>query len=348
MVKTGISKRKKKKQDKARVASRRGKSRKFSFGWFGSDKTTPKKKPQFKPAAASRGPRGGAGSGIQVPDWRPSVGFLKVVAVLCLLAAAGTGLFFLEKYYVRTVVPVAESQGPLELDGVPDWVSNELRLKIIALAGSGLSSFSLDTETARMVAQNLASFAWLESYRVQTTNRSIQISAEFRKPVVVVEMGSEKFYVDEELVVLDYIAMPKLPIVEAVGVQALTAPAAGESWQRDDLQAVVSLVGLLNKMDSIVAYERPLLGQIRAVDVSNYQGRRDPRQPHILLYTSDDTQIIWGAEPGSSQKYLEAREDEKLAMLYSFYEENGTLANRVKYIELRRPRKNIPQPLNGF
>ncbi len=310
----------------AKRKKRKQKPRKFSFSLRGPKKKSAEKRPRFSFTWA---------------------GLIKPAAILGLLGIIGLGLFFLDRY-VKTVVPVAESQGPLELINPPGWVSPELKERVITTAGAGWASFRLDSDAARSVAQNLDSFAWLEEFQVQTTGRAIRIKAEFRKPVALIKVGLEKFYVDESLVVLDYMPMPKLPIVLVKGVQALTIPPAGQSWQRGDLQAAVALLALLGKMDAMVAAERPLLNQIQAVDVSNFQGRREAREPHILLYAADETQIIWGAEPGSSQQYMEAREDEKLAMLYHFYEENGTLTNRVKYIELRYPRKSVPQPLNSF
>jgi hypothetical protein len=272
---------------------------------------------------------------------------LKLVAIICILSVTGLCLFFLDRY-VRTVVPVAEIKGPVELANPPDWVSPELKQRIIMTACAGRGGFGLDSDAARTVAKNLVSFAWLEEFQVQTTHEAIRIEAEYRKPVALIKNDTRKFYVDENLVVLDYMPMPELPIVLVKGVESLTVPPVGRPWQRDDLKAAVSLLALLHKMDAMVASREPLVTQIRAVDVSNFQGRREPREPHILLYAMDDTQIIWGAEAGSSQQYMEAREDEKLAMLYSFYEENGTLTNRVKYIELRYPRKKVPQPLNSL
>lgn len=310
----------------AKRKKRKQKPRKFSFSLRSSRKTNVEERTRL--------------------NWL-STWLLKPVAILCLLTAIGLGLFFLDGY-VKTVVPVDESKGPIELANPPDWVSSELKERIIATAGAGHNNFRLDNDAARSVAQNLASLAWLAEFQVQTTGQAIQIKAEFRKPLALIKTGLRKFYVDENLVVLDYMPMPKLPVVLVKGVQMLMVPPAGRTWQRDDLQAAVTLLALLDKMDAMVAAEQPLLNQIQAVDVSNFQGRRNRREPHILLYATDETQIIWGAEPGSSQQYMEAREDEKLAMLYGFYQENGTPANRVKYIELRYPRKNIPQPLNSF
>jgi len=310
----------------AKRKKRKQKPRKTTFSIRGPRKTTAKKQTRF--------------------NW-PTTNLLKPAVIICFLAAAGVGLLFLDKY-VKTAVPVAESQGPIELVSPPDWLSDELKERIIATAGAGHNDFQLNNDAARSVAQNLTPLAWLEEFQVQTTGRAIQIKADIRKPVAMIKIGHEKFYVDENLVVLDYMPMPRLPIVPVIGVQALKVPPAGRPWQRDDLQAAVALLALLHKMDAMVAVKQPLINQIQSVDVSNFQGRRDRREPHILLYAIDETQIIWGAEPGSSQQYMEAREDEKLAMLYSFYEENTPPANRVKYIELRYPRKRVPQPLNSF
>jgi hypothetical protein len=279
-------------------------------------------------------------------NW-PSKGLLKPAVIICFLAAVGAGIFFLDKY-VKTAVPVAESKGPIKLVSPPDWLSDELKERIITVAGAGHNDLQLDNDAARLVAQNLTSLAWLEQFQVQTTGQDILIKAEFRKPEALIMTGRQQFYVDENLVVLDYMPMPKLHVVLVKGAQIPTVPPAGQLLQRDDLQAAVALLALLHKMDAMAAVKRPLINQIQSVDVSNFQGRRDRREPHILLHTTDETQIIWGAEPGSSQQYMEAREDEKLAMLYSFYEENTDPANRVKYIELRYPRKRVPQPLNSF
>ena len=70
--------------------------------------------------------------------------------------------------------------------------------------------------------------------------------------------------------------------------------------------------------------------------------------PYFTLTAKDGTQIYWGAAVGSAKRYMEAAEKEKLAMLYAFYTRHGTLQNIVKYIELRRPQKTMPQPINDY
>jgi hypothetical protein len=114
------------------------------------------------------------------------------------------------------------------------------------------------------------------------------------------------------------------------------------------LAAAVTILGKLEQMDATVAPEKPLLYEIDSIDVSNFEGRKNRREPHIVLYTKDSTEIIWGAEFGTWQRYLEAPDDEKLAKLYSYYEEFGTLLGGAKYINLRDPQETIPRPTDKY
>jgi hypothetical protein len=101
-------------------------------------------------------------------------------------------------------------------------------------------------------------------------------------------------------------------------------------------------------MDKSVTPNKPLLYDIDRIDVSNFTGRKNSRLPHIVLYTRDDTEVIWGAEFGRWQRYLEATDEEKLAKLYAYYKEYGSLSGGVKYINLRDPQDNIPQPADKY
>ena len=88
---------------------------------------------------------------------------LKVLAVVCVFAAAGLGLVFLEKY-VKQAVPVPEEIGTLKLVNPPLWVNQALKDKIYAAAGANGEDLKLDENTARLVQQNIeARVAWLET-----------------------------------------------------------------------------------------------------------------------------------------------------------------------------------------
>ena len=87
--------------------------------------------------------------------------------------------------------------------------------------------------------------------------------------------------------------------------------------------------------------------EIASIDVANFDGRKNKREPHIVLYTKDNTQIIWGAEIGDWQRHLESPDDDKLAKLYTYYQQYGTLSG-VKYINLRDPRQTIYLPVDKY
>jgi hypothetical protein len=275
--------------------------------------------------------------------YRPSLtGILKVSAIICVFVAGGVSLYFAERY-VKSAKP-AET-GPLELVNVPKWVSSELKAKICDAAGG--KTLRLDEEAAEMVAENLASVAWLDNIKIQTTHKQVLIEARWRKPMAMVKSGPQNFYVDDELVVLDFVPIPNLPIVRIEGLSA-RVPSPGEVWQSDDLDAAVTILTKLDQMDKAVTPAKPLLYEIDRIDVSNFNGRKNSRLPHIVLYTKDDTEIIWGAEFGTWQRYLETTDEEKLAKLYAYYKEYGSLSGGVKYINLRDPQDNIPQPVDKY
>ncbi len=274
------------------------------------------------------------------------INILKVLVVICVLAGIVVGIVFLEKY-VKKTVPGPQESVSLELANVPEWVSGELQAKILAAAGS--EAFRLDEDAAQLVAENLASTVWLDEVKVETKHDRLRIEGRWRRPLALVKSGLYKFYVDTELVVLDFVPVPRLPIVKITGLSLITkTPPLGKVWQRDDLAAAVTILNQLNQMDKFITPDKPLLYEIDSINVSNFEGRADARLPHIVLYAKDNTEIIWGAEVGKWQRYLESTDEQKLAKLYSYYKEYGTLLNGAKYINLRDPQDNIPLPTDKY
>ena len=271
-------------------------------------------------------------------------GFLKVLVVVCVFVGAGALLYF-AKRYVTSVKPI--EIGSVELVDVPGWVSVELKAKILGATGG--KTFRLNEESARLVAENLATSAWLDEAQVQITHDSIRIKGRWRKPLAVVKSSLHRFYVDAELVVLDFVPMPHLPIAKVKGLPPSTQkPLPGTIWQRDDLAAAVAVLVRLDRMDKLVSPDKPLLYEIDNINVSNFNGRENDRFPHIVLYAKDNTEIIWGAEIGAWQRYLEATDEEKLAKLYGYYKEHGSLLDGAKYIKLCDPQDKIPLPIDKY
>lgn len=267
----------------------------------------------------------------------------KIVAVMVFLAAAGTFLRYAEGY-VRQTTPVEE--GNLVLLNVPTWVNWDLKARVVAAAGG--NRFPIREDTAEVVARNLASVSWLDDIEVQVTHDAVQVKALWRKPIVLLERGPSKFYVDADLVALDYMPMAQLPIVKVEGPALGLPPAPGSVFDRDDLAAAVKLIILLSRMDAEIAPKNPLLEQITSIDVSNFNGRENHREPHIVFHSKDGAEIRWGAEIGEWAKHMEARDEEKLAKLYTYYKEHGSLGAGVRYINLHDPQDKVPQPIDRY
>jgi len=275
---------------------------------------------------------------------------LKILAAVCVLSGIVIGLIYLEKY-VKETVPVQQGAGDLVLADVPLWVSDQLKQKVRTIAVANGSNPVLDDDAVSSVQRNIEKLVpWLDDVKVTVPHNTLRVEAQWRKPIALIKSGLTKFYVDAEQVVLDYMQMPNLPIVEIEGLLPMVTktPPLGEVWQRDDLAAAVKILNRLDHMDKALTPDKPLLFEIDRIDVSNYNGRRNRSHAHIILYAKDNTEIIWGAELDKWQQHLESTDEEKLAKLYGYYNDYGTLTGGAKYINLRDPRDKIPLPIDKY
>jgi hypothetical protein len=272
---------------------------------------------------------------------------VKVAAVIGFLTTSGAFLRYAEAY-VKTITPAQE--GTLVLVSPPPWAKYDLKCRVADVAGG--RRLPLTEDTASIVARNLASMVWLDDVDVQVTHNSVRVKARWRKPVALIAIPRDrtKIYVDENLVVLDYMPMPHLPIVEIKGVDLKVMPLPGQVFDQQDLAAGVTLAVVLNRMDAQMTPKNPLLNHIASIDVLNFNGRKDPRdrEPHIMFRSKDDTQILWGAEIGEWTKHLEATDEQKLAKLYAYYRDYGSLSAGAKYINLRDPQDQVPRPIEKY
>ncbi len=265
--------------------------------------------------------------------------FLIILAAGVCLAGVVFGFIKLDQY-IQAVTPVSEKYGFIELVDKPGWFNSDLVRKVELAVGG--EEFALDKTSARMVAENLKDLPWLYEVKTQTTNKSVQIRAQYRKPLALVKSSRKMYYISGDLVVLDHVPISKLAIVEIKG--ASSPPPVGTVWDADGIVSAVELLKVLAKMDEISTPGSPLLKEIASIETSNIGGRKSARKPHIVMYANDGTQVLWGAAVGESSRYLEASDKEKLAMLYGFFKEHGSIQGRVKYIELRNPQKELPLP----
>ena len=307
--------------------SKRGSKSGGLLAWFTAEK---------KPKRRSAKP--------QPVDWKHR---LAITGVIFGWIALGGGLcvgFYYMQRYINQKREVNEPKGKLELINAPSWLTSQWLQEITLVVGG--NEFTLDESIAAMIGSRLESLSWMHDVKINTVPDKIQVRATYRRPAVKVKIRSNQWvYLDQGLVVTDYIPVTAFPVVELRGISARDLPLPGEAYRSDSAQAAVTLVELLEKMDQKRFPDKPLLGEIEWIDVSNYGGRRSASRPHLILKAVDGTEVYWGAAFGQSARFLEAGEAEKVTKLYEFYEQNGkTILGKVKYIELRTPQIQLPRP----
>jgi len=265
---------------------------------------------------------------------------LRVFAISVVLVGIAIGFYYLERY-VHASPKVLHAVHKLKFDKSPLWANEELLAKIKE-AASRNEDFTIDDDLAASVAKNLSIVAWLENVKVRVVGDAVVVSANWRTPVALFRGQDRQVYVASDLTILDYVPLAAAPIVELTGVGSGTVPMVGKVWDKADVAAAAEVLRLLDKMDMLTT-QKPLLSRIASIDMSNLNGRKSATEPHIVLITKDGKNINWGAAVGTTQKYLEATDQEKLASLYDSYKADGTL-EKYKYIELRYPQKAVPQP----
>jgi hypothetical protein len=274
---------------------------------------------------------------------------LKVISLTVMPCCLFFGFVYLDRY-VKQTVPVAQRTGVLELVSPPWWLNDALKEKIYAAATANGENLKLDEDAAESVRQNLEKAGgWLDNVKVQTTGQTFRIWAKWRKPLAVIKTTKETFYVDADSCVMDYVEVQGLPIIKIEGVkESVDSLQTGKICRRDDIAAAAAILERLDKRDSLELQGRGLLCEIARINVSNFNGRKSEKNPHIVLYATDDTEIIWGAEVGKWYRHLEVTDEQKIARLYSFFNEKGTLLGRIKTINLRDPKESVPLPIDKY
>lgn len=266
-----------------------------------------------------------------------------ILAWACVGAGICVGFIYLHRY-ISATGPAAAKYGPIELDGVPEWLEQNWIDTITATAGG--TSFLLNDQTAQMIAERLDTLSWMDQVRVQATPSLLRVEAVYRKPAARVKIGTGRWvYLDEQGVVLDPLPLDSIHLVEIRGLPADQVPPPGGTCHADQAAAAAKLLKILERMDQKCCPDKPLLREIEYIDVSNFARQQSASKPHIIFVAKDGTPIYWGAAYGKSAMYFEAEETEKLTTLYNFYTQNGyTLLGKVKYIDLRTPLSQRPRP----
>lgn len=283
---------------------------------------------------------------------------LRIVAVFIVLSGVATGFVYLDRY-AQSIEDLTRF-GPLEYYHLPEWVkaSPAIGEQIDKIVGEAVA---LEPGTAEAVAVRLGALPWLYNVYTQTAQESVRVRADWRKPMAIVQQGKNKVHIawiekedplydlDQRRVnVIDFVPVEGITMVEITG-SGVSIPRMQNglgTWSAPEIVTTAEMLKALGNMDRKYFSQKPLLGQIQRVDISNFGGRKDSKAAHIMLYATDGTEIRWGAAFGQASTYAEATEVEKVGSLYGFYRKYGTLIGKVKCIDLRIAQVIPPRPMD--
>jgi len=165
----------------------------------------------------------------------------------------------------------------------------------------------MDPDLVPSVAASFSSNPWVR--RVIAVERAypdqVRVRLEMRTPRLAVRRAGGIVLVDRDGIRLPgvYQQAPR-PAFEVSGAVSLP-PAPGRAWEGPEIACALEMAALAEGEPVLRAFD------IRAVDVANLNGRRDPRSPDLSLVTGAGSVIGWGRAP-SAARYGEPALSEKL------------------------------------
>ena len=172
-----------------------------------------------------------------------------------------------------------------------------------------------DPKLCRRLAERVAGVGWVERvHHVRlSSDATFRISADYRRPIAMVQQGTGFLLVDRHAVRLPGSYRYDAAWLLIRGVAA-PAPTAGVGWNGEDVRAGLAVLALI--------HDQPFTRQITAVLVDNFGGRLDRLASHIELATDRaGGRIRWGSAPG--REFEENTPVEKLALLNANFAGTG-------------------------
>lgn len=270
------------------------------------------------------------------------VGPIRFVAVFILIVAFVYGLVWLDKY-VKTLPLFTSSSLTVELYERPAWLSKKLagdilRNSLIDLKDTikVLHKEGKHTEIAKIIASRISSNGWVDRFIWirRTFGSHYIVNCSFREPICYVEEDGRIYLISKEGYILpgsytrDSLdnVIDSGPLLAIKGYAGLI-PRSGSRWLNPDIQAGLQLADIIRKM--------PFKDQVKAIDVSNYNGRINPATSWIVLITDRDTIIHWG-RPMGKEDAIEIPAANKLSLLMGIYKRFGHIDFGRAFVDIRR------------
>lgn len=187
----------------------------------------------------------------------------------------------------------------------PPWADPNAGESVVLLP-AGRESL-LDPDLVPNVAASFASNPWVR--RVVSVERAfpdqVRVRLELRTARLAVRRAGGFVLVDRDGIRLPGVYDRAPARTMEVAGSASVPPAAGRAWEGPEIAWSLEMAALADG-------EKILRGiGVRIVDVSNVNGRRDPKSPDLSLVTASGSVVGWGRPP-SAPRFGEPALSEKL------------------------------------
>lgn len=266
---------------------------------------------------------------------------IPTLITLFLVGGCVAGYWYLYKY-VKTNVAYAPEPPKVVLVNRPVWMSDGLADLIARHVRPAVGQSALDHQMLRDRVAILQNEPWIRHVNLvrrvygQAPGDTLEIDCDYRAPIAMVRWEDQYVLVDGEGIVLperiDQVDVPKI-VYGANGKMNIRLidgvnrrpPADGKKWTGDDLAAGLWMVQTL--------YAKRFAEEIMSVDVSNYGGRSNANDAHLVLVTKYGSEIRWGQS--HNWRGFEAGIDRKLMNLEQIYNQYGRVDAKEPWLDLR-------------
>lgn len=244
--------------------------------------------------------------------------------LIAFLTAAILGsVWGLERYF-RKLERFQVYSDTLLLEQLPAWVTPEIRAELADLKDLPEKFSIVEPGICGKVARSFEVIPWVESVesvRRVFPNRMV-VDLKLRKPIVGVKAGKYHYLTDARGYRLSAplkdwpVQKFDLPLVVTRSVQFV--PDRGEPWKDFGVLSGVAVQTYLMKA--------PLQTRIKVIDLTNLNGRTDPRESEVVLWTERNTRIDWGRSPLRKNSPGELTPAVKIAKMVDFEHRNGPMS----------------------
>ena len=219
----------------------------------------------------------------------------------------------------------------------PNWlIDDEVKDSVNETMVCSIKASLFDNTLIPKLREHYAANPWVKE--IKTIERrlpnDVKINLELRRPYVAIVKtykGKDTYYlVDKNSVRLpgEYKTAPAMPLSLPIvtGIRN-NPPVAGEMWKDKGLHSALDIVANLEANKLL----EPL--QLNYIDVANIEGKRNPRETEIVMWTKSKVRIEWGRNP-ATEKFGELAMADKIKNIKLVLEVCPEL-NGIKYIKVQ-------------